>query len=216
VPKDGITVVNLLSEKRVWISSENTVCLGILGGVNPYTKTGDDGTTGDLSGARVSKASARMDAIGAVDELGAVVGWALVVANRRGRVRRQLVATQRDLFVVGAMLASPCGGECGGVVLSEKRITEMESVMDRVLAHLPEQRKMIVAGGCELASRLHVARTVCRRAERRIVAMREANELMAQPERIARYINRLGDLLFVLARLANKQAGIDDVPMDIS
>jgi cob(I)alamin adenosyltransferase len=188
----------------------------MLEGMKPYTKTGDDGTTGDLSGARMSKASARVEAIGTVDELGAVVGHALVVAERRGRIRRQLAATQRDLFVVGAMLASPCGDACGGVALSEDRISEMESVMDRVGSHLPEQWKLIVAGGCELSARLHVARTVCRRAERRIIAAREAGEMMSQPDRIVRYINRLGDLLFVLARLANKQAGVDDMPMDFS
>ena len=185
--------------------------------MKPYTKTGDDGTTGDLSGARMSKASARVEAIGTIDELGAVVGLALVVAERRGRVRRQLSAVQRDLFVVGAMLASPCGDACGGgVALSEDRITEMEAVMDRVGSHLPEQRKLIVAGGCELSARLHVARTVCRRAERRVIAACDAGESMSQPDRIVRYINRLGDLLFVLARLANKQAGVDDVPMDFS
>ena len=148
------------------------------------------------------------------DEVNSVAGWALVVAAERGRIRRELMAVQRDLYVVGAMLASSRGP--GGVALAEDRIDGMEATIDNICTTLPEQTCLIVPGGCELAARLHVLRTVVRRAERGVVAAHTVCQIECQPERIMRYFNRLSDLVFVLARLANKQAGIEDTPLDFS
>ncbi len=121
---------------------------------------------------------------------------------------------QRDMFVAGAMVSALGGGTAGGMVISKDRIDELAASIDRVCTRISDQTCLIVPGGCELAARLHVARTVCRRAERRIVALKEGSYDTPVTARLIRYFNRLGDLLFVLSRLANQQAGIDDVPLE--
>ncbi len=182
--------------------------------MKPYTKTGDDGTTRNLAGANLTKTDLVIEAGGAIDELNAHLGLALVVAEETGRIRRELTMAQRDMFVAGAMVSALGADAAGGVVVSEDRVDEMEGSIDKICGRISEQSCLIVPGGCDLAARLHVARTVCRRVERRIVALKEGPHDTPAVGRLIRYFNRLGDLLFVLSRLANAQAGIDDVPLE--
>lgn len=177
------------------------------GGVKLYTKTGDSGQTGLLGGGRVSKADARVEAYGELDETNAAVGLAATAAADDD-VGRMLRAIQDDLFVLGAELASPAGA--GDVAkIGPDQVTRLEAWIDAAAAEAPPLRQFILPGGSEAAARLHLARTVCRRAERRVVAL-------AADEPLDRwcvvYLNRLSDLLFALARLANHRAGVADVP----
>ncbi len=184
--------------------------------MKPYTKTGDKGTTRDLSGRELPKTHPLIEAGGSIDELNAHIGLALAAAGEKGRIRRELTTIQRDLFIAGAMVSALAGEAQGGVAISEDRIEEIAASIDKICDRLPEQTCLVVPGGCELAARLHVVRTVCRRAERRIVALKEGDFDAAAPlGRLMRYFNRLGDLLFVLSRLANQQAGIDDMPLEL-
>ena len=173
-----------------------------------YTKTGDAGETGLFGGARVSKASDRVDTYGEVDELNAVLGR--VRLHAFGDENDALLATiQSQLFDVGAELSSPGKKSVGIELVSEAEIEPMERAIDRAETELAPLRTFVLPGGAPLAADLHVARTVCRRAERRLVALAAVEPV--RPELI-RYLNRLSDLLFVLARLANHRAGIPDVP----
>ena len=169
-----------------------------------YTRSGDDGFTVRGDGQRVSKADAVVEAVGAVDELSAALGACLAEAERcgAGAIAGDLNEAQRQLFAVGAVLAGApaAGGDPGAAVgAMERRIDEVEGA-------LPRLRAFILPGGCELACRLHGARTVCRRAERRVAAVGSAAPAAMQ------YLNRLSDLLFVLARLANRCAGVAERP----
>lgn len=172
-----------------------------------YTKTGDEGFTGLIGGQRVSKADVRVECYGTVDELNAVIGWVAVESS--GELTLQLKRVQNELFVVGSHLA--VAEESMRVALPEMReesIAALEREMDAATAELPPLRHFILPGGCETASRLHVARTVCRRAERAVV---DLSGQTAVPDSIIRYLNRLGDWLFVQARSANQRAGVADV-----
>ena len=174
-----------------------------------YTKTGDDGSTGLLGGGRVRKSDARIDCYGQVDELNASIGWAAVQANA-AELKEQLAGIQNDLFVIGSQLAVSDGAAAPAtlVPLEDSRIGRLEMQIDAAVARLPALRNFILPGGSELAARLHVARTVCRRAERRLVDF--SHDRPVAPI-ILTYLNRLSDWLFVQARVANQSAGCEDV-----
>jgi cob(I)alamin adenosyltransferase len=173
-----------------------------------YTRTGDEGKTGLFGGGRVSKANTRVEAYGAVDELNAVVGMAL--AQELEPVMEALLREmQADLFAIGAHLATPGGrAESHLPPLPSARIAEWEEWIDRAEDRLAPLRAFILPGGTRAAAALHLARTVCRRAERRVVALMESDSVDAI---ILVYLNRLSDLLFVAARVENARAGVDDM-----
>jgi cob(I)alamin adenosyltransferase len=177
-----------------------------------YTRTGDAGETALFGGGRVAKDHPRVDAYGTVDELNACLGWALTVV-RGAEVRKRLRRVQHDLFAVGALLATPPPEEGRPTPkgLPEPplaRVLEMEAWMDEAEGRLPALRAFILPGGSPGAAALHVARTVCRRAERAVVhlASREAVH-----DGTLTYLNRLSDLLFTFARLDNLEEGATDV-----
>jgi len=164
-----------------------------------YTRSGDDGTTGLGDGTRVTKTSARIEAYGTVDELNAVVGLCLVHAGEEAPwswLRR----VQNDLFDLGADLAVPLApDEAGRLRVGAARVTRVERWIDEANADLPELTSFVLPGGTPLAAGLHLARTVCRRAERRVLALGETEPINRE---VPRFLNRLSDLLFVLARRA--------------
>ena len=177
-----------------------------------YTKTGDGGETGLFGGDRVSKASSRVDAYGEVDELNSVLGLARLsqLGKEAPDAFDALLATiQSRLFDVGAELANAKGKDLGIPLVDDSDVEQMEQAIDRAEEEVPPLKTFVLPGGSRLAADLHVARTVCRRAERRVVAL--AQEAEVRPE-VIRYLNRLSDLLFTLARLANARAGLSDVP----
>ena len=175
-----------------------------------YTKTGDSGDTSLFGGGCVSKDALRVVAYGEVDELNAIIGVALATAPVDFEAAL-FEGIQRDLFAVGGRLASPAPDPTSAAaqktVVAPERIAELERAIDRADEQLPPLSTFILPGGAPKAAQLHQARTVCRRAERAIVALHRADEL---PAEILRYVNRLSDLLFMLARLANRRAGIPD------
>lgn len=176
-----------------------------------YTKTGDAGDTGLFGGGRVPKDHARVAAYGEVDELNSVIG--LVRATEPEALFDDLLeGIQRDLFSIGGHLATPDPDKVRAALekaeLSEARITVMEEVMDAADTELVPLRAFILPGGSTKAAILHVARTVCRRAERAVVTLAREAEV---PPLFIVYLNRLSDLLFTLARLANHRTGRHDV-----
>ena len=184
-----------------------------------YTKTGDKGQTGLFSGQLVRKADLRVNAYGDVDELNSVIGWCNVEAHKAGQTEMVAVLTrvQSRLFEIGADLATPrpADGEDVTAMVSSvprvglEQVTELECHLDRNSEKVKPMKSFILPGGTELASRLHIARTVCRRAERLVVALAEREPIGPF---IVQYLNRLSDLLFAMAREANQDAGVDDVP----
>ena len=169
-----------------------------------YTRTGDDGTTGLLGPGRVLKHAARVEAYGAVDELNAALGRvrALDVQNW---LAAELSTLQSKLFHVGAELAAPTAEVLGKLErITDEDVAALERWIDRLDAELPPLASFVLPGGSALGADLHVARTVCRRAERRLVALLQSE---AVDTRLVRYLNRLGDLLFVMARWCNQRAG---------
>ena len=174
-----------------------------------YTKTGDDGTTGLFGGARVAKTDLRVAAYGTVDELNAALG-VTIAAGTDATWTERLTSLQRDLFVLGADLATPRGGAEASYLprIEETHVTALERLIDELDATLPPLRNFILPGGTRLAAHLHWARTICRRAERATVALAHEQEIGERP---LRYLNRLGDLLFVLARAANQEAGVSEM-----
>jgi cob(I)alamin adenosyltransferase len=177
-----------------------------------YTRRGDDGRTDLFGGQRVRKDSLRVEAYGSVDELNSVIGWAAVAAGE-GRVGEMLRRTQNQLFEMGSDLATPVGqdGTSQRTVprIGAEHVAELERDIDELTAQLPAMRNFILPGGTELSSRLHVARTVCRRVERFCVTLSD-NEPVG-PEVVV-YLNRLSDLLFTMARFANQIQGVQDIP----
>jgi cob(I)alamin adenosyltransferase len=167
-----------------------------------YTRTGDDGSTGLADGTRVRKDAARMEAIGAVDELNSHIGVVLC-ETLSDRVRDSLVGIQHDLFDLGGELSVP-----GHAMLDDGSAVRLERLIDAFNADLPPLKDFILPGGTRAAALTHVARAACRRAERRLVAL-QTDE--ATPAYLVRYLNRLSDLLFVLARALNRDAGVGDV-----
>jgi cob(I)alamin adenosyltransferase len=172
-----------------------------------YTRTGDDGTTGLFGGARVAKSHPRIETYGTVDELNAVVGIALTL-DPPARLRAVLLRTQHDLFVLGADLATPAGAKPYVPRIAADHVDALEADIDAFEADLPPLRHFILPGGAPHAAQLHVARTVCRRAERLVV---EAAAHEPFNEHALVYLNRLSDLLFVAARWANHSAAVADV-----
>ena len=178
-----------------------------------YTRTGDDGTTGLIGGGRVRKCDPRLDCSGTIDELNATLGWAAVPSEEISlppELRRMLREAQNDLFVIGSHLATPDDGPHKASLppLDEGIVTRLEMQIDAAEAELPPLRNFILPGGTEAAARLHVARTVCRRAERLLVDFALDRPVSAI---VLTYLNRLSDWLFVHARLANHRAGVQDV-----
>ncbi|MGH7476053.1 MAG: cob(I)yrinic acid a,c-diamide adenosyltransferase [Longimicrobiales bacterium] len=172
-----------------------------------YTRTGDAGETGLFGGGRVSKADRRVDAYGEVDELNACIGCAVAASDDHG-LRERLEQVQAELFVVGAQLATPAAAQRGRrpdlPELNEGAIVQLEAWIDMAEAELAPLRHFILPGGSASGAALHLARTVCRRAERAVSRLAEKEPV--GPE-ILGYLNRLSDLLFVLARVANRRAG---------
>lgn len=174
-----------------------------------YTKTGDDGTTGLIGGQRVSKSDPRIDCIGAVDELNAAVGLAAVGADE---LAAKLRAVQNELFVIGSQLALPEGQESSKIpAVEESSVARLEMEIDAVTAKLPALRNFILPGGSQTGARLHLARAVCRRAERALVAFSLDRPA---PLLAVTYLNRLSDWLFIHARQANQRAGVADILWD--
>ncbi len=182
--------------------------------VKIYTKGGDGGETTLLGGVRVAKNDPRVAAYGTVDELNASIG-AAIAQDAEGALEAssaELRAVQEDLFTLGARLAAtnPERALRTGTIprLSADRVTELEAWIDRLDADLPALEAFVLPGGSPVAAQLHIARTVCRRAERKAVGL-----LDEQPELgevVIPYLNRLSDLLFTLARFSNRRAGRED------
>jgi cob(I)alamin adenosyltransferase len=174
-----------------------------------YTGKGDSGQTSIWGGRRLSKDHARMEAIGAVDETNAMIGSAVAIGlpARLGDILR---TAQGCLFVVGSELMAPDRTGSGSALprLGDSDVTDLEAVIDALESELPELRNFILPGGSAAAAALHVARGVCRRAERRVATLSRAEDVVPV---VPAYLNRLADLLFVAARYTNDAAGITDV-----
>jgi cob(I)alamin adenosyltransferase len=179
--------------------------------VRIYTRTGDGGETGLFGGRRVRKSALRVEAYGELDELNASLGLA-VVALADSETASLLRQAQQDLFALSARVAD---GREGKEVASDKTsfpetyVTALERAIDHAEEGLPPLKAFVIPGGSEVGARLHLARTVCRRAERRLVALAAQEDI---PPVFLAYLNRLSDLLFVLARAANHRAGAPEIP----
>jgi len=170
-----------------------------------YTKTGDAGETGLLGGHRVAKFHARIEAYGTVDELNAAIGVALA-ESLPGEIAKLLESVQHRLFDLGAQLASP-DEKSAGPKIGASHIAQLEGAIDQKETNLAPLRNFILPGGSKPAAALHLARCVARRAERRVAELAASEPIPSEP---LVYLNRLGDLLFVLARVANRAAGTED------
>ena len=181
-----------------------------------YTKTGDAGETGLYGGVRVSKAHTRVAAYGDVDELNAALGVARATLRPSpdlADLAAMLEQIQRDLFALGARLADPSHRIAERVTkaaIGAADIARLEGWIDTLDASLPPLRRFILAGGAPGGAALHLARTVCRRAERAMVGLIEGEADAFEPELLF-YVNRLSDLLFVMARAANQRAGTAEI-----
>lgn len=176
-----------------------------------YTRTGDDGTTGLIGGARVGKDDLAIEAYGTIDELNAQLGAARALADHPAWLDELLDPIQHELFTIGSHLAlhdeaSPADWKLPPI--RPEWFGRLERQIDAATAELPPLREFVLPGGSRVAATLHVARTVCRRAERRIVSL-SARRSIEGP--VIEYVNRLSDWLFVHARLANARAGVADV-----
>lgn len=167
-----------------------------------YTRTGDDGTTGLGDGSRINKDSPRVNSMGDVDELNSVIGM-ILTENIPDTIRKSLTQIQHDLFNIGGELSIP-----GYVLLTQARIDDLEEAIDRLNGELSPLKEFILPGGTKAAAYCHLARTVCRRAERQLVRLSRQEPVT---EVSLQYLNRLSDLLFVACRSLNKAAGQDDV-----
>lgn len=179
-----------------------------------YTRSGDDGMTGLGTGARVAKTSVRVEAYGSVDEANASIGVAIVECERGGapgELGECLRRLQNDLFDVGADLCTPveAGEEAGSRLrVTPEQTRALEEEIDRLNAGLGTLTSFVLPGGTPAGAALHVARTQARRAERAIVALAQAEPEATNPETV-RFVNRLSDLLFVMARVANDRGASD-------
>ncbi|PAY18737.1 MULTISPECIES: cob(I)yrinic acid a,c-diamide adenosyltransferase [Pirellulaceae] len=178
-----------------------------------YTRTGDAGSTGLFGGPRVSKDDARIEAYGTVDELNAALGCvrSLGEGGVSEGVDEQLELIQRELFSIGAELATPNPDEHDLRVIGTTHVARIEAWIDEHESGLSPLKQFILPGGTQAASMLHLARAVCRRAERRVVTLGDQQGVKISDAVIV-YLNRLSDYLFVLSREVNSQAGIADVP----
>jgi cob(I)alamin adenosyltransferase len=183
----------------------------MIGAMKIYTKTGDDGTTGLVGGSRVSKADQRIACYGEADELNAAIGLATVIADQFApTIALILREVQNDLFTAGSHLATPPDSPYLASLprLEERMITRLELQIDSAVAELTPLLNFILPGGSELAARLHLARTICRRAERSLIVMAAQSNVS---DILLRYFNRLSDWLFIQARRANQLAGVNDI-----
>ena len=167
-----------------------------------YTRTGDDGTTGLGDGTRVQKDSLRVDAMGDVDELNSVIGL-MLTENVPDILTELLTQVQHDLFNLGGEICIP-----DYVILQQANIDNLEEAIDTLNDDLEPLKEFILPGGTKAASFCHLARTVCRRAERKLITLARNEKVTAIS---LKYLNRLSDLLFVLCRVINKEAGVPDV-----
>lgn len=177
-----------------------------------YTKTGDGGETGLFGGPRVRKDDPRIEAMGDVDELNACVGLTLCEPLAEA-IERLLITIQNELFDLGAELASPDPESMGTRRVTSVWIRRLESAIDEHEQQLPALTAFILPGGVRAAALLHLARTVCRRAERRVVTLARESAVSSD---VVVYLNRLSDLFFVLAREVNRLASRQDVPWQAS
>ena len=168
-----------------------------------YTRTGDDGSTGLGDGSRVPKDSARVAAYGTVDELNSAIGMVLACDGVPSQVREALDQVQHDLFDLGGELCIP-----GMAMVRDDDIARLESVLDALNEPLPPLKEFILPGGGMAAACSHLARTVCRRAEREVITLAREQAVRPQPQR---YLNRLSDLLFVIARVLARAGGHGEV-----
>ncbi|HEV2620523.1 MAG TPA: cob(I)yrinic acid a,c-diamide adenosyltransferase [Frateuria sp.] len=168
-----------------------------------YTRTGDDGSTGLGDGSRVPKDSARVAAYGTVDELNSTIGMVLACEGVPAQVHEALTQVQHDLFDLGGELCIP-----GMAMVHDQDIARLESVLDALNEPLPPLKEFILPGGGMAAACGHLARTVCRRAEREVIALARAQTVRPQPQR---YLNRLSDLLFVISRVLARAGGHGEV-----
>jgi cob(I)alamin adenosyltransferase len=168
-----------------------------------YTRTGDDGTTGLGDGSRVPKDSLRVEAYGTVDELNSTIGMVLACEGVDDAVRETLVQVQHELFDLGGELCIP-----GMAMIEDADITRLEEALDGFNEPLPALKDFILPGGGMAASCCHLARTVCRRAERGVIALGRVETIRPQAQR---YLNRLSDLLFVLGRVLARAGGHGEV-----
>ena len=167
-----------------------------------YTRTGDEGSTGLGDGTRIDKDSLRVEAMGTVDELNAVIGL-LLTEPLSESIHSVLTRAQHDLFDLGGELCIP-----GHAMLKPGRIEQMEQALDDFNESLAPLKEFILPGGCRAAAYCHLARTVCRRAERDVIRLSRNDQVGASA---LQYLNRLSDLLFVLCRVINRDAGYSDV-----
>jgi cob(I)alamin adenosyltransferase len=180
-----------------------------LGPVKIYTRTGDSGDTGLFDGTRVQKSDARVAAYGDLDELNAWLGL-VITSLDDDDVAPKLLQIQRDLFAIGSRLADPSHRIAGRVTkaaVSRDDVARLEGWIDALDGELSVLRRFILAGGAPAGASLHVARTVCRRAERSMVALGD----QAFEIELLQYVNRLSDLLFTMARAVNQRAGVPEV-----
>ena len=175
-----------------------------------YTRTGDDGTTGLVGGTRIEKDSLRVSAYGEVDELNSFLGRARTLAERESvkAISDKLSSLQSELFDLGSELATAAGVTWKGMLqINQRQIDRLEGWIDELSADLPELRSFVLPGGTELNSDLHIARTVCRRVERSILALSRSEEVSRL---ILVYFNRLSDLLFAMARYESHRAKVTE------
>lgn len=180
-----------------------------------YTKTGDSGETGLFGGSRVSKSDPRVATYGDVDELNAYLGFAraTLLAADDNELAAMLEQIQRDLFALGARLADPghkIADRVAKAAVTAGDITRLEEWIDALESALPPLRRFILAGGSQAGAALHIARTICRRAERAMVGLLAGDKDAFESDLLS-YINRLSDLLFVMARRANQRAGMPEI-----
>ena len=164
-----------------------------------YTKSGDKGETGLVTGQRISKSSIRIDSIGSLDELNSFIGLSLTEEVPK-IIRDVLHVIQHNLFDIGGEIATP-----GTNTTEETKVKYLEKIIDDLTSRLDILREFILPGGCKAAAQIHVARAMCRKAERSCIALGNVNPITL------RYLNRLSDLLFTIARYLNAAAGIDHV-----
>jgi len=175
-----------------------------------YTRTGDTGSTGLLGGPRVSKDDDRIESYGTVDELNAAIGMARS-AGLSEQVDSQLSRIQHELFSIGAELATPDPDQHQTRIVCNDHIEQLEAWIDQHEHGLPELKNFVLPAGDSGATHLHLARAICRRAERRVVTLGRRPQANVS-EYLVVYLNRLSDLLFVLTRVANRDANVEEVP----
>lgn len=174
-----------------------------------YTKGGDKGETGLFGGSRVPKNHARIEAYGTLDELNAALGVTLSSGKLDKTVVKSLRQVQNELFQLGAELATPPGKKVSTQLIHESQIERLEKEIDQMESKMEPLKQFILPGGSMASAEMHLARTICRRAERAIVTLGKSEEVR---ELVIQYVNRLSDHLFVTARYLNHLEGIADVP----